>query len=233
MKIQRLSRRESREIDRVAIENIGFSGLVLMENAGRGAVDSLERYCIVQKDRPICIVCGKGNNGGDGFVMARHLKIRGFLPFVVLLASPSELSGDAKTNFDILRRNSDVDIYSFQKITEENHAEFVNLLSCTVLIDALLGTGASGTPREPFAETIRLMNRMKQEYSTKIVAVDIPSGLDADSGKPSDPTIVADLTLTFYSEKTGFGCSEAVPFLGSVYVHDIGVVPNLVFDDSH
>lgn len=227
MMIRCLSCRQSREVDRVAIEKLGFSGLVLMENAGRGAVDMLERYKIVRKNEPIGVVCGKGNNGGDGFVMSRHLIIRGFIPRVILLATPGDLVGDAKTNFDLLRKSCDVDIYSFQKITKANRPELSDLLQCPVLIDALLGTGASGQPREPFAETIRLINQTREKTSATVVALDIPSGLDADTGQPDDPTVVADLTLTMYSEKIGFRRPEAASFLGSVHVLDIGVVPNL------
>lgn len=219
-----LSRQESREVDRIAIEKFGFSGLVLMENAGRGVVETLERFRVVRHDEPIGIVCGKGNNGGDGFVIARHLRLRGYRPRVVMLAGPDELSGDAKTNFNILRLHGDVDIYSFRAISESNRNEFDKLLQCPVLIDAMLGTGATGPPREPFAEAIRAMNDIRKARSARTVAVDIPSGLDADSGEPNDPTIIADFTLTFYSEKIGFTEPSAIPYTGTVIVQDIGVI---------
>src|SRR5688500_7504074 len=96
-----LSREQCRELDRRAIEEYGIPGLVLMENAGRGCVDVLERLGI---GGPVVILCGKGNNGGDGFVIARHLELRGHACRVLLLRPPDELTGDAATNFAILRR---------------------------------------------------------------------------------------------------------------------------------
>ncbi|MDR3197712.1 MAG: NAD(P)H-hydrate epimerase [Planctomycetaceae bacterium] len=210
-----LTRQESRNIDRKAVEQFGISGLVLMENAGRGAVDTLQRLEIVKPEIPVGLVCGKGNNGGDGFVMARHLKIRGLCPTVFLLADPKELTGDAGTNYNILRR-CNVPIM-------ERTFPVAGLERFGVLIDAMLGTGAAGIPREPFAKTIRSINTIRKESGVKVIAIDIPSGLDADTGLPSDPTVFADYTLTFYASKVGFTKSEAAKYLGTVIVQDIGL----------
>lgn len=226
--MKRLTRRQSRDVDRIAIEEFGFSGLVLMENAGRGAVDTLWKEKIVKPNFRIGIVCGKGNNGGDGFVMARHFKIRGIDSTIILLTDPAELTGDAKTNFDILAY-CDVSIEIFPDLAEKNRSKFRSMLrSFDVLVDAILGTGAVGAPREPFAEAIRSINAVRTETGATVVAVDIPSGLDADSGCPSVPTIVADGTLTFFSEKTGFPETDASKYLGTIFVQDIGVPVDLI-----
>jgi NAD(P)H-hydrate epimerase len=212
-----LTRQESRDIDRNAIEQFGISGLVLMENAGRGSVDTLQRLAIVKPEIPIAIVCGKGNNGGDGFVMARHLKIRGLNPTIFLLADPNELIGDAKTNYEILR-HCNIPVILIQKRTPS----ISDFEPFGVLVDAMLGTGAVDVPRKPFTEAIQSINTIRQTTGSKVIAVDIPSGLDADSGKPNDPTIIADYTLTFYASKIGFTKPEAVKYLGTVLVQDIG-----------
>lgn len=218
-----LTRAESRRVDRIAVETFGYSGLVLMENAGRGAVDTLQLLDVVRPDRSILILCGKGNNGGDGFVMARHLQIRGMRPTVALLCEPSELTGDAETNYRLLLRE-DCPLRIFPRWNSENRNEWGTLLRhADIVIDALLGTGAVGAPREPYVEAIRAVNAHCRPNGIEVVAVDIPSGLDADTGLPNDPTVVADATLTFFSQKKGFAEPAAQNVLGNVYVHDIGI----------
>src|SRR4029453_6965659 len=141
-----LTREQSRALDRRAIEEYGIPGLVLMENAGRGCVDVLERLGI---DGPVVILCGKGNNAGDGFVIARHLEIRGHECRVMLLSPPEQLTGDAATNFAILKKAEApiVDLtlqragLSVPKLPKEPPQELSN---AAWLIDAILGTGAVG-----------------------------------------------------------------------------------------
>ena len=156
-----LTREQCRELDRRAIEEYGIPGLVLMENAGRGCVDVLERLGI---DGPVVILCGKGNNAGDGFVIARHLEIRGHECRVLLLCPPDELSGDAAANFAILQ-NTDVPIIdlSHQRAGASSAPidcvhNSTTTLRLAWLIDAMLGTGARGEPRPPFDAAIDWMN---------------------------------------------------------------------------
>jgi NAD(P)H-hydrate epimerase len=190
-----LSRQEVREVDRRAIDEYGMLGLVLMENAGRGCADVL---CQLGCDDLIVIACGKGNNAGDGFVIARHLDLRGFSAKIVLLAPPGELRGDAAANYQILR-NSGVPIVDLSSPFDA--AVFDReLTGASWIVDALLGTGASGPPRHPFDEAIRRMNAAP----CRRLAVDLPSGLDCDSGQPAEPTIRADHTCTFVAPKVGF-----------------------------
>jgi hydroxyethylthiazole kinase-like uncharacterized protein yjeF len=209
-----LTRQQCREIDRRAIEDYGMSGLVLMENAGRGCVDVLERLGI---NGPVVILCGKGNNAGDGFVIARHLEIRDRECRVLLLSSPNELRGDAATNFSILQKT--VPIFEVRASQLDEHAK-----DAAWLVDAMLGTGAVGDPRPPFDAAIEWMH----SQSAKKLAVDVPSGLDCDTGRPSAHTIRADHTCTFAAMKIGFTKPNAQTYTGTVHVCDIGVPPSVI-----
>jgi NAD(P)H-hydrate epimerase len=231
-----LTREQCREIDRRAIDTYGISGLVLMENAGRGCVDVLERIGI---DGPVTILCGKGNNAGDGFVIARHLAIRGYECRVLLLCPPSEFHGDAATNFKILQKTNvpiiEVGAASRAAPSGQTNTGPPRLGGPTAqldedargaawLIDALLGTGATGDPRPPFDTAIDWMN----SQPAKKLAVDLPSGLDCDTGQPSAHTVRADHTCTFAAMKIGFTQSTAKPYTGTVHVCDIGVPSQLI-----
>ena len=218
-----LTRDQVRRVDALAIERYGMSGLVLMENAGRGAVDALLGFdpsLLTESPRSnpqVVILCGKGNNAGDGFVIARHLEIRGVAVRVLLLAPPDELAGDAKANFAILQ-HTDVPIVDVSRGLLESQLN-QNAASAAWLVDALLGTGATGEPREPFATAIRWMNAQP----ARRLAVDLPSGLDCDSGELSAATVRADLTTTFVAAKPGFLVPQAKPYVGEVRIIDIGV----------
>ena len=210
----RLTREQVRTVDRLAIESYGMSSLVLMENAGRGCVDVLERLGI---DGPVVILCGKGNNAGDGFVIARHLEIRGHECRVLLLSPPDDLPGDAATNFAILKK-TDVPVADFDAAQDVQDAAW--------LIDAMLGTGARGEPRAPFDAAIKWINA--REAKTQALAVDLPSGLDCDTGRPATHTVRADHTCTFAAMKSGFTQPSAKPYTGTVHVCDIGIPPRLL-----
>jgi NAD(P)H-hydrate epimerase len=243
-----LSREQVRRIDALAVDKYGMSSLVLMENAGRGVVDvllqhdpSLGRVHEMHGDRDeavhfmhptVAILCGKGNNAGDGFVVARHLEIRGAAAKVLLLCSPSELTGDARQNYEVLTHSDvpivDVSAGPVDALLDEHAA------GAAWLVDAMLGTGARGEPRAPFDAAIAWMNRQK----ARRLAVDVPSGLDCDTGaKPPlgrelgaerQAAVRADLTCTFLALKPGFLLPQAREFLGQVHVVDIGVPPRLV-----
>jgi NAD(P)H-hydrate epimerase len=221
-----LTRQQSREIDRIAIENYGIPSIVLMENAGRGCVDVLERIGI---DGPVVILCGKGNNAGDGFVIARHLEIRGYTSRVVLLCSPDELRGDAATNFAILQKTGvPITTHVDESLRDSKARVLDGRGHVDWLIDAVLGTGAVGEPRPPFDAAIDWMN----DQPAKKLAVDVPSGLDCDTGQPAAHTIRADHTCTFAAMKIGFTQPSAKPFTGTVHVCDIGVPPQLIAEIS-
>jgi NAD(P)H-hydrate epimerase len=206
-------------VDRRATEDYGMLGLVLMENAGRGCVDVLwELGC----RGPAAVVCGKGNNAGDGFVIARHLDLRGVAVRVVLLCSPDELRGDAAANFMILAKCG-VSICDLSAAAGAAELD-AQLAGCEWIVDALLGTGTTGAPRSPLDAAIRRMNAA----TAKRLAVDLPSGLDCDTGVSAEPTIRADHTCTFVAEKMGFANPAAAGFLGQVHVVDIGAPRRLI-----
>lgn len=217
-----LSREASRKVDQIAIEQFGMSGLVLMENAGRGCVDTL---CDLGITGPVVICCGKGNNAGDGFVIARHLDLRGFSVKVLLWCDSSELRGDAQSNFAILQQ-TDVPIIVFDKDFDAGQlAE--QLEGADWIVDALLGTGAKGDPRPPLDQVIPLLNQAPAER----LGIDLPSGLDCDTGQPSAATFRADHTCTFVAPKLGFQNTAAQAYVGVVHVIDIGV-PRQVLDHA-
>jgi len=172
--------------------------------------------------RDVVILCGKGNNAGDGFVIARHLEIRGVWAKALLLCSPDELTGDARKNYEILTHTGvpivDASAGPLAARLDEHAGD------SAWLVDAMLGTGAQGEPRAPFAAAIEWMNAQ----DSRRLAVDIPSGLDCDTGAPASATVRADVTCTFVAMKPGFLTPQAQPFLGHVHVVSIGVPPRLV-----
>jgi NAD(P)H-hydrate epimerase len=227
-----LTREQSRELDRRATAEYGIPSIVLMENAGRGCVDVLERLGI---HGPVAIFCGKGNNAGDGFVIARHLEIRGHACRVILLCAPNELRGDAATNFAILQKcNTKIVDLSLQRAGPSlapTHHSLHNLLNhhaagAAWLVDAMLGTGAVGEPQPPFDAAIDWIN--SRGSKTQVLAVDVPSGLDCDTGKPAAHTVRADHTCTFAAMKIGFTQPAAKLYLGKAHVCDIGSPPRLI-----
>jgi len=216
--MQPLTREQIREIDRRAIEDYGMAGVVLMENAGRNAAE-LIRASIKQTDQPaaVCILCGRGNNGGDGFVIARHLCNTGSSVEIILCADSAKLAPDAKVNHDIARK-MEIPIRPFAE------AEAAACVSrAQVVIDSLLGTGFSGEVRPPLDRAIELIN--SADHALKI-AIDVPSGLDCNTGQPAAATVRADLTITFVAPKTGF--ARAAEFTGQVLTADIGAPRTLL-----
>jgi len=214
-----LSREQVRRLDRWAIERYGFSGLVLMENAGRGVADVIERLGI---HGPVVICCGKGNNAGDGFVIARHLDLRGYAVEVLLWAEPDQLSGDAAANFRILQK-TDVPISVFGDHCDTGRLE-AGLSEAGWIVDALLGTGARGEPRPPFDQVIAALNAAKAPK----LAVDLPSGLNCDTGHAATHTVCAMHTCTFAAAKPGLLAPGAERFTGEVHVLDIGTPRKLL-----
>lgn len=225
MELPPLTREQVRSIDQKAIEEYGMSELVLMENAGRGCAETL---CNLGIQGKVFIACGTGNNGGDGFVVARHLDAMGYETVVLWLRDrdnafpPHKMSIVSKVNFGILQR-SKVRMGSFSG--ELQPANLGNILAgADWIVDALLGTGAVGNPRPRIAALIDGLNA----HRAKKLAVDLPSGLDCDTGIPGIPTFRADHTCTFVAPKVGFANPAAKEFLGTVSVHDIGVPRKLL-----
>ena len=223
MTVPTLTRDQVRELDRRATAEFGVPSIVLMENAGRGLAD---RLLELSGGRPggshVAICCGKGNNAGDGFVLARHLDLRGVPASVLIWGNPAELKGDAATNYQIVAR-SGVLIEVFR--TGHDSQRLGRLLDdASWIVDALLGTGATGVPRPPLEAVIRQLN----DHAAPKIAVDLPSGLDCDTGVAADPTITATHTMTFVAHKPGFLVPGAERYTGQVHVLDIGAPRKLI-----
>lgn len=213
---------EMRRLDTRAAEEFGIPTLLLMENAGlQAAQELLQAFPAVKR---IAVVSGKGNNGGDGFVCARHLLNRGVAVKAYLLARREEIRGDAKVNLDILDRMGGgpkeiTSVEGLRGVAEE-------LRGADLLVDAILGTGVSGAAKGLYAEAIELLNRLEKP----IVALDIPSGLLADEGRLLGPSIHAHLTVTFGLPKRGLLLYPAARYAGAVKVVDLGI-PRILLED--
>ncbi len=204
----RLTRAQVREIDRRATEEYHIPGIVLMENAARAVVD-VAWQMLGRRPSPVLIVCGGGNNGGDGLAVARHLHNRRCDVSVFLANDPSKYSGDALINFTIVKA------MQLKQGWSEGPA---------LLIDALLGTGLTQTPRSDAIEVIRRIN----QQNVPVLAVDLPSGLDCDSGEALDDCVRATRTVTFVAEKVGFANPASKEFTGEIIVGDIGCPYELI-----
>jgi len=204
------------------MDQYGISSIVLMENAGRGVADTL---CHLGIAGPVVICCGKGNNAGDGFVIARHLEIRGYPVRVLLWADPQELHGDAATNYRILGRTDvPIDVLARFSPAHDTPALDEHLAGAAWIVDALLGTGAQGEPRPPLDAVIDRINAA----GPPVLAVDLPSGLDCDTGRPSQHTIRAAHTCTFAAFKPGLLAPGADQYTGTIHLLDIGAPRKLV-----
>ena len=217
MKPKTLSSSEMREVDRRCIEDIGIPGAVLMNNAGAAVFREISQG-------PVGIVCGKGNNGGDGFVVARLALLAGLMPRVILVANPNEIHGDAALFLN-----------AYKRLGGSLHAEqdpvkvarcIRSLADCVVMVDALLGTGISGTVRGAVGAAIGAWPR-----GVRTIAVDLPSGLNADTGEPCGCCIRADVTVTFQFSKHGLENPVALPYTGRLVVADIGI-PSICADET-
>lgn len=205
-----------READRRCIREIGIPGVVLMNNAGAAVFDEIDTG-------PVGIVCGKGNNGGDGFVVARLALLAGYQTRLVLLADPKTITGDPAVFMNAYRRiGGTIETALDEKAAA---AAVAGLGDCTVLVDALLGTGVQGEVRGPIRAAIEAWPKV---YT---VAVDLPSGLDTDTGKPCGCCIRADVTVTFQFPKKGFEHPAARNYVGRLVVADIGI-PEVCADDE-
>jgi NAD(P)H-hydrate epimerase len=220
--IKLLKAERMRALDGRAINDIGIPGAVLMEEAGRGAVRLIyESVWLENLDDEILLFAGKGNNGGDAFVVARVLLLAGYSRIkVALLAAGADLSGDAKINHDVfINLGGEV----LELLDERNWLELKSQISSQKLIvDGLLGTGLKSAVRGLYAEIIVAIN----EFSGPVLALDIPSGLDADSGLPLGNAVRATATATFAFGKPGLFVAPGCEYAGRVEIVDIGIPQN-------
>jgi len=217
-----MSRDEVRAFDRWAINTLGIPGVVLMENAGRSCAELIKDKLAGVASPRVCIFCGTGNNGGDGYVIARHLLNSGFKVAVIVVGERRKIKGDAKINLDILEGLGQ----SIEQlnVSEPNIAGKVKAFTADadMLVDSLFGTGLGGQLSDEYKQLIESINAQ----NCPILAVDIPSGLDCDTGEPLGAAIRASYTVTFVSAKTGLtSASSAAQYTGEVFVASIGVEP--------
>lgn len=217
---------QMRQLDRSAINKYSLPGIVLMENAGRALVDVLEKHVASLSTKSILIVCGKGNNGGDGFVIARHLANNGASVHVVLLCKKKDVKGDAKTNLNILlkmiaSRQTEI---TFADLTAKLIAR---LPQAEIIIDAMFGTGFSGEVIGFYRSVIEWINS-QQSF---VAAVDIPSGVNATTGIVGNVAVKANLTVTMGLAKIGHYIGAGRDHSGKVKVVDISI-PNFLLHRS-
>ena len=211
-----------RDVDRWAIEQQGVAGLDLMERAGAGVARAVERLA---PDGPVTVVCGKGNNGGDGLVVARLLRGCGRRVTVVCVAPPQELSGDARANLERLPGEKPVRLSgaawdSADATGEGSSPALPGVLSAdTLIVDAVLGTGFQGEPRGSAAEAIDAVNAA----GAPVVSVDVPSGVAASTGVVAGTAVRASVTVTFHASKPGLWIRPGKAHAGEVQTIDIGI----------
>ena len=200
------------EVDRLMIEEYHIELIHMMENAGRNLAEQARRMVGGDlRDRQIVVLCGAGNNGGGGMVAARHLANRGARVQATLVADPARLKGVAAHQWRILERLGVV-------AHRDSMVETADLI-----VDAMIGYGLSGPPRGETAEWIERVNSAQRH----VLALDTPSGLDTTTAIPATPCVRATATLTLALPKTGLLTAEAAPFVGQLFLADIGVPPAL------
>ncbi len=205
-----------REIDRLTIEKYGIPGLVLMENAGRAAADVLlDNFSYADK---VAVFAGGGNNGGDGFVVARHLISEGLGVDTYIVSDPKKYKGDALTNYKALVKIGGNIVELKNNLRKYKQAD--------VIVDALFGTGLERAIEGFYKKVIDFIN----SQGVPTLAVDLPSGLDSNSGQPLGTAVLADITVTFVLSKLGISIYPGVEYAGEIYVADI-TTPNFLEDD--
>ena len=226
---------EARLIDKRAVERWKIPSILLMENASRSIAEifvaNSTRLNNDKKADVILICCGKGNNGGDGLALARRLHLLGYDCRVALATQKDQFKGDAKTNLDVLLNiwnNCSEKIFVIDGSENSLRRFQQELNSCDWVVDALLGSGAVGALRTPYAELVSLINRS----SKPICAVDAPTGLDMDSGEVASEAVRAKLTVTLARAKKGLTTKQAKQYTGELYVGDLGIPIDSLIDES-
>ena len=213
---------EMRGVDKAASEIGGIPSIVLMENAAMACVEELKNDFANLSEKSVAVFCGKGNNGGDGFAIARHLYNMG-IDVAVYLVCGNEFKGDAKINFDIIKRmNINIDV-----ISDIEDLKYI-VRSYDIIVDAIFGTGISGTVRGISYDVISEIN----DNAKYIMAVDVPSGINSDSGEICGVCIKADKTVTFAAYKVGMLMFPAADYVGKAAVKNISI-PDYIIDGQN
>ncbi len=196
---------------------LGMRRFLMMENAGHGVADFVAHKFKNLKNKRIVTVCGTGNNGGDGFVASRHLAGYGAKMTVILLGSPSDLrSEEARLNWGIIEKMDSIEIIFGKELTDEVKTRIAR---AHIILDSIFGTGIKGEIREPYTSAIDAINKSK----AYVLAVDIPSGFDPNTGQIHEKCVRADATITFHRPKVGL--TKGKKYTGPVHVEWIGIPP--------
>ena len=220
-KFRVMTREQVRAVDSWAINTLGIPGVVLMENAGRSCAEFIKNKLSDKPNSKVSIFCGTGNNGGDGFVVARHLLNDRFKVTVVVCGEIDKVAGDAKINLNILKKMGQAIEHLNPKNTNTEIAVQRYAADSDMVVDAILGTGLKGHLQDEYKKLIEAINAL----NLPILSVDIPSGLDCDTGRPHGAAIQADYTITFVAVKAGFQNTSAAQYTGEVHVASIGIEP--------
>ena len=204
-----------REVDRMAIEDYGVHGTVLMENAGAGTARAIRAYW--PDAEMVAIFCGSGNNGGDGYVIARHLINAGIEPVIYMMADREKIKGDAKVNLDIVTRMNAV----IMDIKSDEDIELLGevLYDYDLVVDAMLGTGLTKELTGKYRKCVEMIN----ETDVPVCAVDIPSGLSSDTGTPLGEAVICDVTCTYGMVKVGQVVYPGADYVGELVLVNIGI----------
>jgi NAD(P)H-hydrate epimerase len=198
---------------------IGMKRFLMMENAGHGISDFVVSKFKNVKNKKVVAVCGTGNNGGDGFVACRHLSGHGARTTVILLGDPSGIkSEEARLNWGIIEKMDSIEIIFGKEINDVIRRR---IAGASIILDGIFGTGIRGEIREPYATAIDLVN-MSKAY---VLAIDVPSGFDPNTGEIHEKVVRANTTITFHRMKVGLADKGAKKYTGPVYVEKIGIPP--------
>ena len=216
---------EMKKIDQLAVEQYGIPGIILMENAGLRAVEVIESLAGPIQGKTFTILVGKGNNGGDGLVVARHLHNKGARVKLLLAVKPDDLQGDARINLNIWQKMS-------QPVFQINQTNGINVLKMALLnthmvVDALFGTGFRGRVNDKLGQVMNMVNASP----APVISIDIPSGLEADTGRSHGPCIRAAHTVTFGLPKVGLVLEPGATYAGTLHIVDISL-PKVLTESS-
>jgi len=214
-----VSVKQIQKLDHIAIHDYGVPSLALMENAGCGVAREIIRRVKKKKNPSVCVVCGSGNNGGDGFVVARHLINAGVQTKIFLIGRREQLKPDAAVNYHILTKLR----YPIEKIKLLTKSSVRILAKADIVVDAIFGVGITREIENPYRDIIQAINR----YAKYIVSIDIPSGLDGTTGNIYGVCVKANRTMTFSFAKKGFFKKQGPCYAGKIVVIDIGIPEKL------
>ncbi|ACB83902.1 bifunctional ADP-dependent NAD(P)H-hydrate dehydratase/NAD(P)H-hydrate epimerase [Natranaerobius thermophilus] len=226
-----VSPEEMAQIDKMAIDEGRIPGIVLMENAATAVTNVVLNFLNNMKadynQTQVTVLAGIGNNGGDGFAVARQLAMKEINVSLVLIGKADKLSGDALTNWEIIKHRDDIKIHTIDQRSTDNLTSLNNLIiESDIILDALLGTGLAGAPKEPFNTCIQIANQSRRKDCLTI-SVDIPSGVSGSGGEVDGNAVMADITVTFAQPKTGLLFYPGAHFTGELLTVPIGI-PNWI-----